>query len=320
MPDQPTRRQVLLSAPALAAATAASADARKAEPSPHAPLNDPPDPWPISLNTSTLRGHKLPIAEVIDIAAAAGYQGIEPWMDELDRHIESGGTLEDLRKQLDDHGLAVTGAIAFYTWMVDDDTQRRKALEQAKRHLDQLAKIGATHMAAPPAGDVKNVDLLAAAERYRHLLEIARPTGVKPAVEVWGGASNLHRLGQAVLIAIEANHPEACVLPDVFHLYKGGSGLAGIARCNANLLAGFHLNDYPAEPHREKIADRDRIYPGDGIAPLARLFRDLRTIRYTGPISVELFNPDYYRQDAAQVARTALRKTLALCDKARVIR
>src|SRR5438034_170647 len=78
----------------------------------------------ISLNTSTLRGHKLPLIQVIEIAAKAGYGGIEPWPDEMDRHLESGGSLKDLDKQLKDHGLKVTGAIAFFEWMVDDEKKR----------------------------------------------------------------------------------------------------------------------------------------------------------------------------------------------------
>src|SRR6185436_7764524 len=79
---------------------------------------------PISLNTSTLRGHKLPIEEVIDIAAQAGYSGIEPWPDEVDRYVEAGGKLADLSKRHSDSGLKVTGAIAFFQWMVDDDAAR----------------------------------------------------------------------------------------------------------------------------------------------------------------------------------------------------
>lgn len=269
----------------------------------------PLDGFPISLNTSTLRGHKLPIARVVEIAAEAGYQGIEPWVDELDRHVAEGGRLEDLNKRIKDRGLKVTGAIAFFEWMVDDDTRRARGFEEATRRMEQLSQIGATHMAAPPAGDVKGVDLLKAAERYRALLEMAEPFGVIPAVEIWGASPAIHRLGQAVLIAIEAHHPKACILPDVFHLYRGGSELADVRHLNPRLLAGFHLNDYPADPPRESLADKHRVHPGDGIAPLKQLFRDLRGIGYTGSLSIELFNPDYYQQDPSIVARTSLQKT-----------
>ena len=57
------------------------------------------------------------------------------------------------------------------------------------------------------------------------------------------------------------------------------------------------------------MTDADRVYPGDGIAPLPQLFRDLREVGYAGPISIELFNVEYYKQDTMLVARTAFEKT-----------
>ena len=42
----------------------------------------------------------------------------------------------------------------------------------------------------------------------------------------------------------------------------------------------------------------------------------LRTIGYRGPLSVELFNPDYAKQDPLIVARTALSKTRRLLTEA----
>lgn len=306
----PISRRAWLSRGAGALGAAAAAPLLLSSPAEDGSSRAPPgrDPFRISLNTSTLRGHKLPFTEVIDIAVKAGYAGIEPWPDELDRHLESGGTLKDAAKRLKDGGLAVTGAIAFFEWMVDDDAKRAKAMEEAKRRMDQFAQIGAAHIAAPPAGDVEKVDLLRAAERYRALLDASEASGVVPSVEVWGFAKNCYRLGQCVLVAMEAHHPKACVLPDVYHLYKGGSGFEGIRHLSGSLLAGFHLNDYPADPPRETITDASRVYPGDGTAPLKQLFLDLKAIGYSGALSIELFNPNYYKQDPLVVARTAIEK------------
>ncbi|HOW72732.1 MAG TPA: sugar phosphate isomerase/epimerase [Phycisphaerae bacterium] len=306
-----TRRQVLAGG-AVGGAFAVVPGVAVAESEGDRSAGGAPREYRISLNTSTLRGHKLPIAQIVDIAARAGYGGIEPWVDELDRHVEGGGSLSDLAKQLKDRGLAVTGAIAFFEWMVDDEGKRSRAFEEAKRRMGQLARIGGLHLAAPPLGDVKNVDPLRAAKRYRELLELGEREGVPPALEIWGAAGFLHRLGQAMLVALEAHHPKATVLADVYHLYKGGSALSSIRLVNPAILGGFHLNDYPADPPREKIGDKDRVYPGDGVAPLKQLFRDLGAIGYPGPLSIELFNPEYYRQDPAVVARTALEKTRAV--------
>ncbi len=47
--------------------------------------------------------------------------------------------------------------------------------------------------------------------------------GIVPELEFWRLLKLLSRLGQAAMVAIDANHPKACVLADVFHMYKGGS-------------------------------------------------------------------------------------------------
>jgi 2-keto-myo-inositol isomerase len=265
-------------------------------------------------NTSTIRGQKLTLPEVVDIAAQAGYQAIEPWIGEIDAHQKNGGSLSDLKKQISDRGLTVESAIGFAEWAVDDDTRRAKGLEQARHDMDLVQQIGGIRIAAPPAGatDVSDIDYLKLAERYHALLTVGDHIDVVPQVEVWGFSKTLHRLGQAVLVAAESRHPKACVLPDVYHLYKGGSDFTGLKLLSGAAVHVFHMNDYPATPPRQTISDKDRVYPGDGIAPLADIIQTLRAIDFNGYLSIELFNPDYWRRDPLAVAREALNKMQAL--------
>ena len=270
----------------------------------------PAEPFGYCLNTSTISGQKLPIVEVIAIAAKAGYQGIEPWIRELDDYKKGGGSLKELGRRIADLGLSVESAIGFFDWCVDDDDRRKKALEQARREIEMVEQVGGKRIAAPPAGatDRDDMDLRKIAGRYRALMEIGDEFGVVPEVEVWGFSKTLCRLGEAAYVAIESGHPKACVLPDVFHLYKGGSGQGGIRLLSGDAIGIFHLNDYPANPPRAEIDDSRRVYPGDGVAPLKGLFRDLRDIGYRGMLSLELFNADYWKHDALTVARTGLEK------------
>jgi 2-keto-myo-inositol isomerase len=271
------------------------------------------EPFRYSLNTSTLRGHQLPLVEVLEIAASAGYVGVEPWIDELDRYVAEGGTLAELGQRIADLGLTVENAIGFFAWIVDDPKEREAGLAEARRNMEQVAAIGGKRLAAPPFGATEQTDLnlLAAAERYGAVLELGAQTGVTPVLEVWGFSRTLSRLGEAALVAIESGHPDACLLLDVYHLYKGGSGLSGLPLLRGSGIAVFHVNDYPAGFTQADITDADRVYPGDGIAPLAELVRTLRGIDYTGPLSLELFNKDYYAQDPRTVARTGLAKMQA---------
>jgi 2-keto-myo-inositol isomerase len=266
------------------------------------------------LNTSTIRGQKLSIVEEVAIAAKAGYQAMEPWIDELERHAASGGSLEDLGKRFRDTGISVESAIGFFDWIVDDPDRRRKGLEAAKRSMELVRRIGGKRVAAPPVGatDQPIGDLSKAAERYRALLEAGDQIGVVPQIEVWGFSRTVGRLGEAACIAIEASHPKACILPDVYHLYRGGSDFGGIKLLSPSAIHVFHFNDYPAEPPRTRLSDADRLYPGDGVAPLRTLLSDLSTGGFQVTLSLELFNRKLWSQDPLAVAKTGLEKMQAL--------
>ncbi len=262
------------------------------------------------LNTSTIRGQKLGLAKEIDVAAEAGYDAIEPWVSSLQEYTKAGGSLADIRKRVEDRGLTVESAISFPRWIVDDDAVRAEAVEQVKREMDLLAQIGGKRIAAPPAGATggTELDLLKVAERYRKLLELGDQTGVVPQVEVWGSSKNLHRLGQSMFVVIESGHPKACLLPDVYHIYKGGSDFNGLKMISSRAIQVFHLNDYPADPPRETIRDGDRVMPGDGIAPLTQIVRDLCDNGSEAVLSLELFSRIYWEKDPLEVAREGLAK------------
>jgi len=270
-------------------------------------------PFRFSLNTATIRGQKLPVPQQVRITAEAGYDAIEPWLRDLEEFAQGGGNLDDVRKQIADAGITVESAIGFPAWCVDDDAARARGLEQLKRDMELIQRIGGRRIAAPPAGAhaTAGIDLRKIGERYRAVLEIGRQMGVVAQLEIWGGSKTLSRLSEAIFVAAEAAHPDACVLLDAYHLYKGGSDFAAIRLLNGAAMHTFHINDYPAQPPRDKIGDADRVFPGDGIAPLETLIADLYRAGFRGGFSLELFNRDYWQRDALEVARTGLEKTKA---------
>lgn len=292
------------------AALGSAAIARAAAPPQVAEERSREEPFGYCLNTSTIQGQKLTIVEEVELAAKAGYQGIEPWIRELDQYTKQGGSLPDLRKRIADAGLVVPSVIGFFEWIVDDDAKRKKGLEEARRNFEMVQQIGGLRLAAPPVGatDVSGFDYAKAAERYRKLIELGEPFGVVPQVEVWGFSKTLGQLSWGAYVAVECGHPSACILADVYHLYKGGSSFAGLRVLGPQAMHVMHWNDYPADPPRATINDAARVYPGDGVAPLNEVVRNLQAIGYRGMLSLELFNRDLWKQDAMTVARTGLEK------------
>lgn len=269
------------------------------------------EPFGYCFNTSTIRGQKVPLATEVELVAKAGYHAIEPWMNEVHAHVEQGGSLRDLRKRIEDAGLTVESAIGFANWIVDDDAARAKGLETAKRDMDALRELGGRRIAAPPVGatDRSDMNLFRVAERYRTLLEVGVSLDVIPQLELWGFSKTLSRLGELAFVAAETAHPQACVLPDIYHVHKGGSDFLGLRLFSGASMHVFHINDYPGQPPRETIKDADRVYPGDGVAPLVPVLKSLHANGFRGFFSLELFNPTYYQQDPALVVRTGLEKT-----------
>ncbi len=286
---------------AIVAATAAAATAVAADPS-------GPSPFGFCLNTSTVRGHRLGIRAEAELAAKTGYGAIEPWLGSIRRFKDSGGKLPELKKRISDLGLMVPGAIAFSRWLSDNPEERKAALERLKADMDLVRQIGGTGIAAPPAGVRGPVAPETAGERYRAVLELGRQMGVVPQLELWGGSPAISRISQAVAIAIESGHPDATLLLDVFHIYRGGSRFEGLRLLGPNAMRLFHINDYPAEPPREAVRDHHRLFPGDGVAPLKQILSTLAGIGFRGWLSLELFNPTYYKKPAEWVAATGLAK------------
>lgn len=264
----------------------------------------------LSLNMSTIMGQKLGFIRELEVCAQAGFRSCEIWMPTLDAYLKSGGTIADARKRLSDLGLRIQNAIGFAQWIVDDNTVRSAGVEQLKREMDLLAQLGCTRTAAPPMGATKEagLDLHRAAERYRVILELGVTTGVTPQLEMWGHSKNLNRVADVLFVAAEAGHPSARLLLDVFHIYKGGSSVDCLHTVGHDAVEVFHVNDYITSLAPDQITDADRIYVGDGEAPIKKILDLLKP----EVISLELFNKELYKQDALLVARNGYQKMKAL--------
>jgi sugar phosphate isomerase/epimerase len=262
------------------------------------------------LNTSTISGQKTGLVQYIEIAAKAGYDGLELWVNDIKDYLKQGGSLETLVRLIKDKGLVVENAISFTEWMTDNDARRKAAITELEEEMKMMAILGCHRIAAPPAGVEKGepIDFQKAGIRYREILVLGRKYNVMPLMEFWGASDTVYNLSQAVAIATAANDRDARILPDVYHLFRGGSGFDGLKLLSGNAIEIIHFNDYPASIPVNEQTDSDRVYPGDGVAPLKEILRSLKAMGGTKVLSLELFNKKYWAQDALLVAKTGLGK------------
>jgi sugar phosphate isomerase/epimerase len=274
-------------------------------------------PFRFCLNTSTISGQKPGLPGMIDIAGKAGYDGMELWINDIRDYVKQGNSLQSLAALLSSKGLVAEGLISFTAWMVDDDSKRKAGLAELEEEMKMMAELGCHRVAAPPAGVEKGkpLDFQKAGQRYREALALGRKYNVMPQLEFWGASGTLYNLGQALAIAASANDPDARILPDVYHMFRGGSGFEGLKLVNGKAIEIIHINDYPGNKPMNEQNDSDRVYPGDGVAPLKQILRDLKVMGGTKVLSLELFNKTYWSQDALEVAKTGLQKMKSLVNE-----
>lgn len=271
----------------------------------------------LCLNLSTIMGQNLGFIKELQIAAQAGFRSVEIWVPTLEKYLQSGGSIQEAKKVISDLGLKIENTIGFAPWIVDDNAVRGKGLEQLKKEMSWVRELGCLRTAAPPMGATQQADLnlKAAAERYRIILDLGKQMEVIPQLEMWGHSKCLNRVADVLFVAAEAGQPDAKLLLDVFHIYKGETSLDSLHLVGENAIDIFHVNDYHTHLKPETIKDADRIYVGDGDAPIEKIIHSLNAGNKPLVISLELFNKELYAKDALVVAKDGFAKMTNLKKK-----
>lgn len=268
----------------------------------------------LSFNPSTVREFKLPLEEQVRLASEAGFAGFEPWLKDL-RVADAAGRLPAIRKMAEDAGLEFVNGIAFGFWSHPDSKVRAAGLEETKRDMALLCRLGCPRIAASLCGihgpGSPKVTLDDIAERYAAVLKLGRREGVRPLLEYWGHSVVMNTPEAALSVVEKVKDADAAVLADVFHTYKGGGSFATYGRLTSERMPVLHVNDYPARPANE-LTDADRVWPGDGVAPWREIFARLRSAGNERPwLSLELFNRSYQRATPEWTVRRGLAKMQA---------
>ncbi len=268
------------------------------------------------LNTSTIRNCGLDIQDKIRLTAQAGYQGVELWVSEIENYLNNGGSLLELKSLLDQYNIKLPNLIAFFQWANPDQSIRSKALDEAKRIFEMARSLGSDFVAAPPMGitEMPDVPIEDVAEYFKKLMMSVANTGVRPLLEFWGHSKKLGSLKEAIQVMKLIGESEVFILMDIFHSAKTEGSFELLSELKGSQLGLIHVNDYPHAEDVRQLKDSQRVYPGDGVAPLKQISDTLRKIGYEGMYSLELFNEEYERTGAENVIKTGLKKMRQVFD------
>lgn len=262
------------------------------------------------LNASTIR--PTPLLEKIRIAGSVGYAAIELWHDEIEAYVAAGNPLSDINKALSDAGLQLPTTIYLRGWCDTTGADHAAGLEECRRRLQQAAELGAVHAIASPAGG--RVDVALAARNYAELVDLGLSFGVKPAMEYLGFVEQINTIESALEIMTLSGHPQATIIVDPFHNFRGGGEFASLQKLRGDQIAISHFNDTPALPPRIEQHDHSRVLPGEGHLDLRQWIALLKQIGYQNWLSLELFNEALWAQPAEDVARRGLETMRAVAE------
>jgi 2-keto-myo-inositol isomerase len=244
------------------------------------------------------------LEEDIANAAAAGFDGIELWGQKLGHH--SAATVSKWLTAARIAPLSIN-SIEDATYSPD----RTAVIELCARWSRLSQEIGNPVIVVvpgvAPAGLGEEEIIARSATELRELADVAAPTRL--AFELIGGQGrSVSELRRAGAVVARADRPNLGLVVDTFHAFVGGSTFDELraARPRIDLV---HINDAEDRPAAE-LRDSHRLFPGDGALPLDAFFGALQG--YAGVVSVELFRPEYWQRDPAQVAREAFEKASAV--------
>ncbi|MBO7722074.1 MAG: sugar phosphate isomerase/epimerase [Kiritimatiellae bacterium] len=277
-----------------------------------------PFSWPrrkIAINPATIRGYGLSLKDQVEAAVEAGFTGFEPWLKDV-HAARARGEFEDAVKIARDGGVEFINGIAFGPWAHPDAGIRAVAMEETKRDMEALAEMGCPCIAASMFGVHKpgSPELTAdeIARRYGKLCELGDEMGVKPLLEYWGGSVNMNRLEDTLDVLDKVPRKDTAVLADVYHTFRGGGSFSSYSRLCPGMLPVLHVNDYLTDIPREKQTDANRVWPGVGAAPWEEIFARLDTAGLDPWLSIELFNPLYWRTTPEETMAEGFRRVKEL--------
>ncbi|AUA13688.1 TIM barrel protein [Streptomyces sp. SID8361] len=273
-------------------------------------------PSRLSLNQETIKQWSLP--ELAEGCAKAGVTGVGLWREPVQKYGVAA-TAELVRGA----GLTVTSLCRGGFFTAIEPEARATALADNRRAIDEAAILGTDTLVLVSGGlPAGSRDLFAARERIAdalgELAPYAADHGVRLAIEPLHPMYASDRcvvstLAQALDLAERFPAEQVGVCVDTYHVWWDDTVAAQIARAGAGgRIAAFQLADWITPLPEGVLLGRGQL--GDGSVDF-RWFRErVDATGYTGPIEVEIFNPDLWARDGAEVlAEVADRyRTLAL--------
>jgi len=274
---------------------------------------------------------KMQLCIHTNTSSAAGYRGaLEGWARAGIRNVELNAnlvnefldtdTLDGARKVLTDNGLTPVHGAVSVGGLLEPNPEHAAAVENLKRRLDMFASLGLQKVYTTSFGGRKLTldEYKVVVDNMRIIGETANSFDMMMNVEFVRSSAYMSTLLTGLKLTREAAHPNLGLMFDFYHFWSGLNKLEDMDEIRPGEIQHVHFQDVPDMP-RELLDNSTRIIPGDGVSPLTQMLAKLAEKEYAGPLSVELFLPEYQEGDPYLVAHEIRRKCEAVMSKAGVL-
>ena len=253
-----------------------------------------------------------------DIRAASlgGYDLIEIWAKKMEAYLLDH-SLDDLRTLLTEahvKPLAIN-SVEFITFnALWEKTNTMNLIARYAKMADHLSCPFIVVVPSPrPEGATDQEVLDESVRILREISDQFKDYKVRFAFEFLGFRwCSVSTLEEDFAIVKAVNRENIGMVLDTFHFYAGGSSIGAIRDVDPEKIFILHINDAEKLPKAE-LQDAHRLFPGEGVIPLAEILSSLKDIHYDGPVSLEMFRPAYWFRPPEEVAQEgidAIRKFL----------
>jgi 2-keto-myo-inositol isomerase len=254
-------------------------------------------------------------------ASSAGYDCLEIRSCKLADFLREK-TPEDLADLLRRHHLPALSINAIENANLAGTEDFVEAQAECHKLCEVARGIDCEYVIAAPAPKPASMSMQEvfdqSVEALRDLAAIAQEYNVKLAFEFLGFQDcSVRSVVECCQIIDAAKADNLRMVIDTFHFHLGGLGADALKEMDISCLSILHIADAEDLP-RNQLQDANRLLPGDGVIPLPSILAALNEKNYAGAISLELFRPELWEWDPAELARLCKRKILDVCKKAGV--
>ncbi|MGC3986185.1 MAG: sugar phosphate isomerase/epimerase family protein [Pseudorhodoferax sp.] len=276
----------------------------------------------LSMNTATVR-QQWQLPQIIDECARRGIRAISPWRDQV-----AAAGLQATRRQLQEHGMQLSGYCRGGFYPAADQAGLAAALDDNRRAIDEARTLDAACLvlvvgSLPGAlsGKPQYTDIARARNEVRDgiaaSLEYAREVGMPLAIEPLhpmqaADRACINTLEHALDLCDALDPGQTGMLGvamDVYHCWWDPKLQQQIARAgaakNTRLLA-YHVCDW-LTPTRDLLNDRGMM--GDGVVELRKIRGWVEQAGFAGFAEVEIFSErDWWQRPGGEVLDTCIER------------